>query len=58
MTKASFDTIGGLLMALIVGMLARQDYAAGDWFWFVLHVIFIGWGIWIFSCGYSNLPKK
>lgn len=58
MTKASFDTIGGLLMALIGYSLAKQDYTAGDWLWFALHVIFTVAGIWIFSDGYGNLPKK
>lgn len=58
MTKASFDTIGGLLMALIGYSLAKQDYTAGDWLWFALHVILTWWGIWIFANGYNNLPKR
>lgn len=58
MTKASFDTIGGLLIILIGYSLAKQNYEAGDWLWFVINVILIVVGIWMFSNGYDNLPKK
>ena len=58
MTKASFNTIGGLLIALVAGNLAQHDYSVADWGRFALHVIFTVAGIWMFSDGYSNLPKK
>lgn len=58
MTKASFDTIGGLLIALVAGNLAQHDYSVANWWMFALHVIFTVAGIWMFSNGYNNLPKK
>lgn len=58
MTKASFNTIGGLLIAFVAGNLAMQDYAEGNWWRLALHVIFTVAGSWMFSNGYSNLPKK
>lgn len=58
MTKASFDTIGGLLIAFVAGNLAQHDYSVANWWRFALHVIFTVAGIWMFSNGYSNLPKN
>ena len=58
MTKASFDTIGGLLIAFVAGNLAQYHYSVANWWMFALHVIFTVTGIWMFSNGYSNLPKK
>ena len=58
MTKASFDTIGGLLIAFVARNLAQHDYSVANWWRFALHVIFTVAGIWMFNNGYSNLPKK
>lgn len=41
MTKASFDTIGGLLIAFVAGNLAQHDYSVADWWRFALHVILL-----------------
>lgn len=31
MTKALFNTIGGLLIAFVAGGLAQHDYSVADW---------------------------
>lgn len=58
MTKASFDTISGLLMGIIGAILLKADYADGNWRWGVIHVALVVAGILIFTDGYKNLPKR
>jgi hypothetical protein len=58
MTKASFDTIGGLFIAFVAGNLAQYHYSVANWWRFAMHVIFAVAGIWMFNNGYNNLPKK
>lgn len=58
MTKASFDTISGLLMGIIGAILLETDYANGNWWYRVLHILLVVAGILIFNDGYNNLPKR
>nr|DAT52600.1 MAG TPA: hypothetical protein [Caudoviricetes sp.] len=58
MTKASFDTVAGLL-AVVAGLYSVvHSYEAGAWVKLVLYVVLTCLGIWMFSDGYTNLPKK
>ena len=58
MTKASFDTISGLLMGIIGAIFLETDYGDGNWWQRALHVILVVGGIFVFNNGYRNLPKK
>lgn len=57
MTKASFDTISGLLTAIIGCILLRSDYGDDNWWPRVLYGLIVG-GIWVFNSRYNNLPKR
>jgi hypothetical protein len=58
MTKASFDTISGLLMALVGIIMLKTDYANGNWWLRVLHIALAVAGCLIFNDGYRSLPKR
>lgn len=58
MTKASFDTISGLLAAIIGGILMQAHCEDDNWWSRVFYIGLIVGGIWIFNEGYGNLPKK
>lgn len=58
MTKASFDTIGGLIIACCAIELVEQNYSEGNWWRLAMNAIFIALGVWMFIDGYNNLPKK
>lgn len=58
MTKASFDTVIGLLFAGCFGSSAKVAAQHGQWIWFVIYlaatIVFIS----VFINGYSRLPEK
>ena len=58
MTKASFDTVAGLLLAVVGLSSVVPSYEAGAWVKLVLYVVLTCLGIWMFSDGYTNLPKN
>lgn len=58
MTKASFNTIGGLIIAYCAIELVGQNYPDGNWWRLAVDVILIALGVWMFIDGYDNLPKK
>lgn len=58
MTRASFDTVAGLLLVVIGLSSVGSSYEAGAWVKLVLYVVLTCLGVWVFSDGYTNLPKK
>jgi hypothetical protein len=58
MTKASFDTISGLLTGIIGAILIRADYADGNWWQRAVYILLVVGGIVVFNEGYRNLPKR
>lgn len=58
MTKASFATVAGLLVVVAGLYSVVHSFEAGAWVKLVIYVVLTCLGIWMFSDGYTNLPKK
>ena len=58
MTKATFNTVIGILAMLYFGECAKAAFEAKELVDFAAYVVITGVWIWVFNIGYKNLPEK